>query len=507
VSEDKPAYGRGTRGTREAPGADAVGGDTEITLRGPELVLRSGLGLAAVPALRGLVVPDRRRPNLYRARPADLAAITSVIREQQPVYLAFDPAPPLDVAVRLTASPRPYQEEALRAWEDAGRRGVVVLPTGAGKTLVGAMAIARAATRALVIVPTIVLCQQWRDALSTLLDLSVASVGMVGDGRREWDCPVVVATYDGAARALAHISSFGLLVADEVHHLPADTYRAIAEAAVAPFRLGLSATLARSDGRESDLDALLGAVVYTERPEPLSREGYLAPFEVVRVDIDLGADDRAAYDQDMAVFRDYRARTGRRGEPAFVALERIRRRSAVDRAARAALLAYGRARTLALTSAAKIDALEPLLERHAGERCIIFAEHVAAVEAIGRAYLIPTITGQTPAAERATLTADFRAGRLTKIVTSRVWNEGVDVPEAAVAVVIAGTGMERDAVQRLGRILRPGPDKRAILYELVARDTADEGIAARRRLRPAHDEAAAPARPASPAHQRRAGRP
>ncbi len=467
------------------PGAED---DTEITLQGPELVLRTRLGLAAVPALQGLVVPDRRRPHLYRARPTDLAAISSVIKERHPVYLTFDPAPPLGVEPRLTVSPRPYQVEALDAWEAAGRRGVVVLPTGAGKTLVGALAIARAGTHALALVPTIVLCEQWLGALVSLLGLPATAVGMVGGGRREWDRPVVVATYDGAARALAHISSFGLLIADEVHHLPADTYRAIAEAAVAPFRLGLSATLARSDGRERDLDALLGDVVYTARPEPLSQEGYLAPFEVVRLTVELGADDRMAYDHDMAVFQDYRLRTGRRGEPALFALERIRRRSVVDRGARAALLAYGRARMLALTSQAKIDALEPLLERHAGERCIVFAEHVAAVEAVGRAYLMPTITGQTPAAERAALTADFRAGRLTKIATSRVWNEGVDVPEAAVAIVIAGTGMERDAVQRLGRVLRPGPDKKAVLYEVVTRDTADEGIAARRRLRAAPDD-------------------
>lgn len=465
--------------------------DTEIALRGPELVLRTRLGLAAVPALRGLVVRDQRRPHLYRARPADLSTISAVIREQQPVYLAFDPTPPLDVTVRLTASPRPYQREALGAWEAAGRRGVVVLPTGAGKTLVGAMAIERAGTRALAVVPTLVLCEQWRDALCRLLDLPAEAVGTVGAGKHEWDRPVVVATYDGAARSLAHVSTFGLLIADEVHHLPADTYRAIAEAAVAPFRLGLSATLTRSDGREGDLDALLGGVVYTERAAPLSREGYLAPFEVVRVDLDLEADERAAYDADMALYRDYRGRTGRPGEPALVALERIRRRSTVDRAARAALLAYQRARMLALTSRAKLDALEPLLERHRADRCIIFAEHVAAVEAIGRAYLMPALTGQTPAAERASLTDDFRAGRLTKIVASRVWNEGVDVPEAAVAIVIAGTGMERDAVQRLGRVLRPGPDKQAVMYELVTRDTADEGIAARRRLRPARDNGAA----------------
>ena len=459
--------------------------ETEISLRGADLVLRTRLGLATVHALQGLVVRDPRRPQLYRARPCDLAAISAVIAARHPVRLTFDPTPPLGVAVTLSVAPRPYQDEALDAWEANGRRGVVVLPTGAGKTLVGALAVARTATRALVLAPTIVLCTQWQDELARLLSLPRESVGVVAGGQREWDCPVVVATYDGAARALGRVSAFGLLVADEVHHLPADSYRAIAEAAVAPFRLGLSATLERSDGRERDLDALLGRVVYTERPDALAEEGYLAPFEVVRVAIDLATEDRATYDRDMSIFLAYRERMAGAFEPTFAFLQRLRRRSVFDSEARAALLAYGRARTLALTSQAKIEALDAILARHADERCLIFAEHIEAVEAIGRAYLIPTITSRTPAAERATLTADFRAGRVSKIATGRVWNEGVDVPEAAVAIVIAGTGMERETVQRLGRVLRPAEGKRAVLYELVTRDTAEEGIAERRRLRTA----------------------
>src|SRR5437588_1921024 len=291
--------------------------ETEFSLQGADLVLRTRLALAAVPALQGLVVRDTRRPHLYRARPCDLSVIMAVITVRHPVGLTFDPAPPLGIQPHLRSRPRPYQEEALAAWEAAGRRGVVVLPTGAGKTLLGALAIARALTRTLVLVPTIVLCAQWRDELLRLLGLPPGAVGIVGGGRREWTCPVVVATYDGAARALGRVPSFGLLVADEVHHLPADTYRTIAQAAVAPFRLGLSATLARSDGRERDLNDLLGSVVYTERPDALAAEGYLAPFDEVRLTVDLGEEDRAAYDRDMGVFRAYRERMARTREPAL----------------------------------------------------------------------------------------------------------------------------------------------------------------------------------------------
>jgi superfamily II DNA or RNA helicase len=331
-----------------APDGSPPRTETVISLQGADLVLRTCLALDTVPALQGLVVRDTRRPHLYRACPCDLSAIMAAVAARHPVRLSFDPAPPLGVQPHLRSHPRPYQEEALAAWEAAERRGVVVLPTGAGKTLLGALAIARALTRTLVLVPTIVLCAQWRDELLRLLDLPPSAVGIVGGGRREWTCSVVASTYDGAARALARVPSFGLLVADEAHHLPADTYRTIAQAAVAPFRLGLSATLARSDRRERDLNDLLGSVVYTERPDALAAEGYLAPFDEVRLTVDLGAEDRAAYDRDMGVFRAYRERMARSREPALAFLERLRKRSTFDAAARAALIAYQRARTLAL---------------------------------------------------------------------------------------------------------------------------------------------------------------
>jgi len=454
-----------------------------IARHGADLVLTTRLGLAAAPQVQDLVVRDARHPQVYRARPLHLARLQALIEAKYLVHLAFDPRPPLGVTPQIAGTARPYQDEALAAWDAAGRRGVVVLPTGAGKTLVAALAIARAATRAVMLVPTIDLCRQTRQALVDALGLPDEAVGLVCAGDREWDRPIVVSTYDSAAAALGRIGDFGLLVADEVHHLPAPGYRAIAEAATAPYRLGVSATLARSDGREADLDDLIGPIIYTEKPETLSADGYLAPYRVVTLRVDLAPEERAAYDRDMATYLDYREQAGGTGMDAGSFLMEMRKKSVFDRDARAAMLAYQRARTLALTSQAKTELLETLLIRHRSERCLVFAEHVEAVEAVGRAYLLPTITGQTPAAERAALTADFADGRVTKIAVSRVWNEGVNVPAASVAIIMAGTGMERDAIQRLGRILRPAPGKQAVLYELVARETAEEGISARRGLR------------------------
>ncbi len=475
MDENTVEIGRGTAGS-DLPAVT-------IARQGADLVLTTRLGLAAAAQVRDLVVRDPRHPHAYRARPLHLARLQALIGAKYPVLLAFDPTPPLTLTPRIDSVARPYQDEALAAWDAFGRRGVVVLPTGAGKTLVAALAIARAHTRALMLVPTIDLCRQTRRALVDALGLPDEAVGIVCAGDREWDRPIVVSTYDSAAAALGRVGDFGLLVADEVHHLPAPGYRAIAEAATAPYRLGVSATLARSDGREADLDELIGPVVYTEKPETLSADGYLAPYRVVTLRVDLSPEERAAYDRDMATYLDYRDQAGGTGMDAGSFLMEMRKKSVFDRDARAAMLAYQRARTLALTSQAKTDLLETLLIRHRSERCLVFAEHVEAVEAVGRAYLLPTITGQTPAAERAALTADFAEGRVTKIAVSRVWNEGVNVPAASVAIIMAGTGMERDAIQRLGRILRPAPGKQAVLYELVARQTAEEGISARRGLR------------------------
>jgi len=258
-----------------------------IARQGADLVLTTRLGLAAAPQVRDLVVRDPRQPHAYRARPLHLARLQSLIGAKYPVLLAFDPTPPLDLTPHIDSVARPYQDEALAAWDASGRCGVVVLPTGAGKTLVAALAIARAHTRALMLVPTIDLCRQTRQALVDALGLPDEAVGIVCAGDKEWDRPIVVSTYDSAAAALGRVGDFGLLVADEVHHLPAPGYRAIAEAATAPYRLGVSATLTRSDGREADLDELIGPVVYTEKSETLLADGYLAPYRVITLRVDL----------------------------------------------------------------------------------------------------------------------------------------------------------------------------------------------------------------------------
>jgi superfamily II DNA or RNA helicase len=180
------------------------------------------------------------------------------------------------------------------------------------------------------------------------------------------------------------------------------------------------------------------------------------------------------------VFRDYVARRHLRLATPLDFQRKILWASARDPEARAAMLAWREARSLALNAPAKLDALEELFARHHGERVLVFSEYNTAVEDISRRFCIPEITYKTPPAERHTILERFRSGDYTKLVTGRVLNEGFDVPDCVVAVIVSGTSTRREYVQRLGRVLRP-KDRRAILYELVTEDTTEERVANLRR--------------------------
>ncbi|MCC6175602.1 MAG: DEAD/DEAH box helicase [Chloroflexi bacterium] len=383
----------------------------------------------------------------------------------------------LPVAPTLGVTPRPYQRDAIRSWLTNEGRGVVVLPTGAGKTVVAFMALAQAPVRTLVVVPTIDLLRQWRAGLIEKAGLPSDLVGVVGGGERSPRL-VTVMTYDSASMPGRDLGSYGLLIVDEVHHLPAPTYRAIAERASAPWRLGLSATPERADGGHDDLADLIGPEVYRRLPADLATDGHIARYRERRVFVDLRPDERARYDGLMAEWKWYLAtRRGYLTRGNF--FEQLIRQSAHDPTARRALQAHHQARMIALNAESKIDQVAALLGRHRDDPTIVFAEYNAMVQAIGRKLGLPTITYRTDPEERRLVLDRFRAGRYTKLATGRVLNEGVDVPDARVAIVVSGSAATREYIQRLGRVLRPKPGE-AVLYEIVSRNTT-EGKAARRR--------------------------
>jgi superfamily II DNA or RNA helicase len=402
------------------------------------------------------------------------------------------PALPLPVdralpfAVQLTLAPRAYQDEAMAAWQRQAGRGVVVLPTGAGKTVLALMAVAQLQARTLVVVPTLELVEQWRTALIERLGAPAEAVGQLGGGRRDLR-PLTVATYDSASMRGRQLPQFGLLVLDEAHHLPATTYRTIARKVDAPYRLGLSATPERADGRHADLAHLLGPEVYRRLPADLAAERHISTYRERRVYVDLSPAERMRYDRLMAEYRWYlstrRIWTG--GADFFKDLVR---RSGYDPAARRALRAHHEARLTALNADAKIGKVAELLDRHRQDKVIVFSEYTALVDQLSRRLCLPSITYRTDSRERQAILDGFRSQRYSKLAAGRVLNEGVDVPDANVAIVVSGSSATREYIQRLGRVLRPKP-RPAVLYELISRRTV-EGRSAQRR-RPAGGEAAA----------------
>ena len=390
----------------------------------------------------------------------------------------------LDLALHDTRQPHEYQEAALDAWERADCRGSIVLPTGAGKTFVAIHAIHRANRSAVIVAPTIDLLHQW---YARLVNAFETPVGVYYGGEKTV-LPLTVTTYHSAGDLIADQgNAFKLIVFDEVHHLPAPSWGETALMSPAPFRLGLTATYPeeheQTDGRWR-VEDLIGPIVYTQRIDDLVG-AQLAEYRTERIRIDLKPDERAQYDADYAIYAGFfRSRQLHRTHGANWLME-LMRLSAFDPEARRALLARHRILDLLAGAEEKLHTLDNLLREYAHELALVFTENNAVVYDIARRHLIPAITHETKAAERKHILDAFQAGDYRAIATSRVLNEGVDVPEAKVAIVLGGTASAREYVQRLGRVLRKTGNRQAVLFEIIARDTVDEGKAQRRRPRKA----------------------
>ncbi|HEY7428356.1 MAG TPA: DEAD/DEAH box helicase, partial [Gemmataceae bacterium] len=355
-------------------------------------------------------------------------------------------------------------------------RGVVVLPTGTGKTFLAVLAIHKAARPALVVTPTIDLLNQWYGELLVAFD---APVGLIGGGHYEIQ-PLTVTTYDSAHIHLDRWGSrFGLLVFDECHHLPGPSYLEAARGSIAPFRLGLTATPERQDGQEFLLESLIGPLVYRREIKELAGD-FLAEYRAERLYVELSAEEQERYHQAREHYRQFCADHG-------ISLggangwQRFIQETCRSRDGRAAFEAYREQRRLALAAPAKLHVLEKLLDRHRQDRVLIFTYDNATVYQIARRYLVPAITHQTKAKERRHILKAFHAGDYNVVVTSRVLNEGVDVPAANIGIILSGSGTVREHVQRLGRLLRKHGEKQALLYEVVTRGTAEEFTSDRRR--------------------------
>ena len=385
----------------------------------------------------------------------------------------------LDLTLHEHREPHDYQLEALAAWEQAERRGSIILPTGAGKTFLAIQAIQLVKRSTVVVAPTIDLLHQW---YARLVNAFAVDVGVYYGGEKRV-LPLTVTTYHSAGDLMAEYgNTFKLIIFDEVHHLPAPTWGETALMTPAPLRMGLTATYPEEDEQSNGrwrIDELIGPVIYTKRIEDLVGK-QLARYRTQRLRIDLSSDERQSYDADYATYIDFvRSRHLRRHGARWIM--ELMRLSAIDAGARQAFLARQRLLRLLARAEGKFKALDALLCEYTTEQILVFTEHNSTAYEIAYRHLVPVITHETSAAERKHILDGFQTGRYRVIVTSRVLNEGVDVPEAKVAIVLGGTSGAREYIQRLGRVLRKVENREAVLFEVIARKTLEEGKAQRRR--------------------------
>ncbi len=343
---------------------------------------------------------------------------------------------------------RTYQKMAAEGFWHGGS-GVIVLPCGAGKTMVGAAAMALAKATTLILVTNTVAARQWRNELLLKTSLTEDEIGEYSGTKKEIK-PVTIATYQVLTTkkggVYAHLDLFdshdwGLIIYDEVHLLPAPVFRFTADIQ-SRRRLGLTATLVREDGMEGEVFSLIGPKRYDVPWKEIEAQGYIAPAECIEVRVNLTDAERLLYATSEP---EHRYRTC--------------------------------ATTLTKTKVAKFIA-----EKHQGEQVLVIGQYLDQLAILGETLGVPVITGDTPIKERESLFQLFRDGEVKTLVVSKVANFSIDLPEATIAIQVSGAfGSRQEEAQRLGRILRPKADGRgARFYTLVARDTVDQDFAQNR---------------------------
>jgi superfamily II DNA or RNA helicase len=370
---------------------------------------------------------------------------------------------------------RTDQEAALAAWERAGGRGVVVKPTGTGKTEIALAAIARHRVSALIVTPLRDLMYQWQRRIRQGLG---AEAAVLGDARREvW--PLTVTTYDSAWIHMKEIGNrYRLIVYDEAHHLPGAALHESALDCLAPMRLGLTATPERADGRDRMLTELIGPFVFDERV-PQARGRTLAHYAIVRVPIYLTEPEQEEFDRLSRRIRAYVARRRRTGG-AFDWKEDLAKLSRSDPEAKEILRSYHRKLALVHRSAEKLRVVEDILRLHPTEQCVVFTASNRMALDVSARFLIPALTSHSDKRERNAVLDRFASGAFRALAACEVLNEGWDAPAVKIGVVLGGERGTREAVQRLGRLLRRSGDRPARLYEVVVEETPDVARARRR---------------------------
>lgn len=370
-----------------------------------------------------------------------------------------------------------FQTEAVEKWMKLGdRRGTIILPTGGGKSIIAIDIIRKLQVCTLIVVPTLVLFEQWKEKIRELLEVDDEFIGFFGGGKKEIR-PITIITYNSAklySRTLRY--QFDLLILDEAHHLVGQ-YELIADGYLARYRLALSATLNENETVFTILmEKGFGPVVYTTSPKVLVDQKVLTTFEIETIKVNL--DNREGYDTQIRILQNYIKSKRLRGNVFQKILFRVNK----DPKAAKAMQAYRTARDIAFAAEMKLNILHQLLEVHNLDKVLIFSDIVSFCEKISRIFTIPCITYRTSQEERRYILNWFKESDSAKLVSSKILDEGVDIPDASIGIIMAGSGIKRQFIQRLGRIIRIHEDKTtAKLYEVVSSQTMEERISTKRK--------------------------
>jgi superfamily II DNA or RNA helicase len=355
------------------------------------------------------------------------------------------------------------------------------MPTGTGKTEVALHIMHRLPVSTLVVSPVRDLMYQWHQRIQERLGYDAGIIGDNTFNKR----PVSVTTYDSAC---IHMQDFGaefeLLIFDECHHLPGQIRADAARMSVAPYRLGLTATPERSDGRDAALGSLIGPIVF-RYPLSEARGHTLADYEVKRIPVYLKPEERAEYDRCSGVIRHFMM-ARRKEDPNYSFIE-LRKEHAKSPEARQVLQAFYKKESIEDRADEKMRVLEDLFRLHPGQRILVFTKTNIMAREVSARFLIPSLLHHCRKKERKDILDGFRNNRYAAIVANQVLDEGVDLPEAKVAVVLGGLASVKQAKQRLGRILRKRGEETAILYEVVCSDTKEVKRSQQRRRSDAYE--------------------
>ena len=366
---------------------------------------------------------------------------------------------------------REYQKEAIDAWVSNKNRGVIALPTGSGKTVVGIKAIELVKKPTLIITFTKEQMMQWKDSIIKFTSKR-PDIGLYYSEEKKIR-PITITTYHTAYRHIVELfDKFYFLIIDEAHHLPAEKFKAIAEGLISPYRMGLSATPYREDGKHEELFRLVGGVIYYKSAYELAKLGYLAPYEIIQRKVRLTPDERKKYNELLNKFKNLS-----RGKKVSELIQLVKQG---DEKAIEAMKIYNEMKKIVNFASEKMRAVDEILKTEKG-KILIFTQYVDQAEEIAKRYNALLLTGKMSKEERRRVLNTFKNMSSGVLVLTTVGDEGIDIPDANIGIIVTGTGSRRQFIQRLGRILRPYQGKQAKLYEIIVSGTAEEYQARKRK--------------------------